>query len=167
MISNEQTLYLSLCLSVSNLFGISFSHRRTQQTKLFQQTTQKEKEGKNGATVVAFTNALSHKNTFYPSQLDTTSFLNGPIPASFCLFSLFSHYNFNKTNWKKHRWCAWDSNLGLQDGRRRQNHGAMAATQTITLPLIYNTHPHSLFICWLRHRKISFYYPSSNNRARG
>ena len=23
---------------------------------------------------------------------------NGPIPASFCLFSLFSHYNFNNTN---------------------------------------------------------------------
>ena len=26
-------------------------------------------------------------------------FKNGPIPASFCLFSLFSRYNFN-TNWK-------------------------------------------------------------------
>ena len=51
-------------------------------------------------------------------------FLNGPIPASFCLFSLFSWYNFNNTNW----WCAWDSNPGPQDGRRRQNHGAMAAT---------------------------------------
>ena len=53
----------------------------------------------------------------------------GPIPASLCLFLLFSRYNFNNTNWKKHRWCAWDSNLGPQDGRRRQNHGAMAATQ--------------------------------------
>ena len=53
-------------------------------------------------------------------------FKNGPIPASFCLFWIFS-YNFN-TNWKKHRWCAWDSNLGPQDGRRRRNHGAMAAT---------------------------------------
>ena len=29
---------------------------------------------------------------------------------------------------KKQWWCAWDSNLGPQDGRRRQNHGAMAAT---------------------------------------
>ena len=45
----------------------------------------------------------------------------------FCLFLFFSRYNFN-TNWKKRRWCAWDSNLGPQDGRRRQNHGAMAAT---------------------------------------
>ena len=54
---------------------------------------------------------------------------NGPIPASFCLFSSFSHYNFNNTNWKKHSWCAWDSNPGPQDGRRRRNHGAMAATQ--------------------------------------
>ena len=41
-----------------------------------------------------------------------------------CLFSFFSCYNFN-TNWKKHRWCAWDSNPGLQDGRRRRNHRAM------------------------------------------
>ena len=43
------------------------------------------------------------------------------------LFSFISHYNFN-TNWIKHRWCAWDSNPQLQNGRRRQNHGAMAAT---------------------------------------
>ena len=49
---------------------------------------------------------------------------NWPIPASFCLFSFFSCYNFN-TNWKKCRWCAWDSNLGPQDGRRRWNHWAM------------------------------------------
>ena len=56
-------------------------------------------------------------------------FLNGPILASFCLFSLFSWYNFNNTNWKKHRWSAWDMNPGPQDGRHRQNHGAMAATR--------------------------------------
>ena len=47
-------------------------------------------------------------------------FKNGPIPASFCLFSFFSRYNFNRR-------CAWDSNPGPQDGRCRQNHGAMAA----------------------------------------
>ena len=46
---------------------------------------------------------------------------NEQIPASFCLFLSFSRYNFNTINWKKHRWCAWDLNLGLQDGRRRQN----------------------------------------------
>ena len=28
---------------------------------------------------------------------------------------------------KKHRWCAWDSNPGPQDGRRRRNHVAVAA----------------------------------------
>ena len=27
----------------------------------------------------------------------------------------------------KNRWCVWDSNPGPQDGRRRLNHGAMAA----------------------------------------
>ena len=26
------------------------------------------------------------------------------------------------------RWCSWDSKAGPQDGRCRQNHGAMAAT---------------------------------------
>ena len=55
-------------------------------------------------------------------------FLNGPIPASFCLFSFFSHSNSNdKYKLKKHRWCAWDSNPGRQDGRRRRIHWAMAA----------------------------------------
>ena len=48
---------------------------------------------------------------------------SGPIPASFCLFSLFSQYNFNNTYWKKRRWCGWDLNPGPQDGRRRQNYG--------------------------------------------
>ena len=65
-----------------------------------------------------------------PSALapnDAFSFKNGPIPASFCLFSFFSQYNFN-TNWKKRRWCPWDLNLGPQDGRHRWNHKAMAAT---------------------------------------
>ena len=54
-------------------------------------------------------------------------FSNGPIPAPFCLFLSFSCYNFNNTNWIKQRWCAWDLNPGLQDGRRRRNHQAMAA----------------------------------------
>ena len=54
--------------------------------------------------------------------------INGPIPASFCIFLLFPHYNFNNTNWEKHKWCPWDLNPGPQDGRRRRHHGAMAAT---------------------------------------
>ena len=45
----------------------------------------------------------------------------------FCLFSYFSHYNFNKTNLKKHRWCGWDSNPWPQEGRRTQFHRAVAA----------------------------------------
>ena len=64
---------------------------------------------------------------------------NGPIPASFCFFPLFSHYNFNNTNWKTRRWCAWDLNPGPQDGRRRWNHGAMAATQwSVWWPFHFN-----------------------------
>ena len=50
------------------------------------------------------------------------------------LFRLFlsfpdSNINFNNTNWKKSRWCAWDLNLGPQDGVHRHNHRAMAAAQ--------------------------------------
>ena len=45
----------------------------------------------------------------------------------FHLFSSFSHsnINFNNTNWEKKIWCARYSNPGQQDGRSRQNHGAM------------------------------------------
>ena len=50
-------------------------------------------------------------------------FFNGPNPASFCLFSFFSHdkYSTNLTI------IAWDSNPGRQDGRPRRIHWAMAA----------------------------------------
>ena len=65
-------------------------------------------------------------------------FKNEPIPASFCLFLSFSRYNFN-TNWKKCRWCAWDLNPGPQDGRRRRNHWAMAATLNVTCLAIPKT----------------------------
>ena len=74
-----------------------------------------------------------HQQPHLPTDLYTCMwffififFKNGPIPASYCLFLLFSRYNFNK--WKKRRWSAWDSNPEPQDGRRRRNHGAMAAT---------------------------------------
>ena len=68
---------------------------------------------------------------------------NGTIPVSF-LFSSFSHFNFNNTNWKKLRWRAWDSNLRLQDARRRQNHRAMAADHCLFCyrpPPIRRSHP--------------------------
>ena len=42
------------------------------------------------------------------------------------LFFLFSFFDKYSTNFdyksKKCRWCAWDSNLGWQDVRRRQIH---------------------------------------------
>ena len=60
-------------------------------------------------------------------------FKNGPIPTCFCLFSSFSRYNFNITNWKKHRWCALDLALVPQDGRCRRNHGAMATAPNTVL----------------------------------
>ena len=45
----------------------------------------------------------------------------------FCLFLSSSLYNFSNTNWKKHRWCAWDANPQPQDRRHRWNLWAMAA----------------------------------------
>ena len=46
-----------------------------------------------------------------------------------CLFSSFSHYNSNNTNWR----CASDSNPRLQDGRQRRYHGAMVASTNRTV----------------------------------
>ena len=63
--------------------------------------------------------ALSLSFCLYLTQM-------GQSRPLFCLFSSFSSYNFNNTNWKKHRLYAWDSNPGLKDGRRRQNHRTMA-----------------------------------------
>ena len=54
-----------------------------------------------------------------------------------CLFSSISHsyinylLNCNNINWKQHRWCAWDCNPGLNDVRRRRNHGALVAALEI------------------------------------
>ena len=42
------------------------------------------------------------------------------------IFVFSTRYNLN---WKKRRWCAWDSNPGWQDGRRERIHRAMAAPQ--------------------------------------
>ena len=40
---------------------------------------------------------------------------NGLLPASFLSFSHSNfNYNFNNANWRKRRWCAWDSNPGCR-----------------------------------------------------
>ena len=61
---------------------------------------------------------------------DLYFFKMGQSRPLFRLFSSFSHsnYNSNNTYWKKRCQCARTSNLGPQDGRRRQNHRAIAAT---------------------------------------
>ena len=57
----------------------------------------------------------------------------GQSRPPFSLFSSYSHcnnnnsFNCNNINWRKHRWFALESNPGPHDGRRRWNHGAMAA----------------------------------------
>ena len=40
--------------------------------------------------------------------------------------------------WLKHRWCAWDSNPGKQDGRRRWIHWAKAAVNDSCLVGVTN-----------------------------
>ena len=75
-------------------------------------------------------------------------FKNWPIPASFGLFSFFSRYNFN-TNWKKDRWCAWDSNPGSQDERCRWNHRAMAATQKQNVTILLLLYKHGSSLPWM------------------
>ena len=52
---------------------------------------------------------------------------NGPNPVLFLFIFVFLSLQFQHYKFKKHRWCAWDSNLWSQDGRRRLNHGAIAA----------------------------------------
>ena len=91
---------------------------------------------------------LSLNNCLGPGNAIMFFFIkNEPIPASFwfifVLFSLQFQYKL-----KKHRWCAWDSNPGTQDGRRRRNHGAMAATQFFIslFPFLFQLFPSVIFI---------------------
>ena len=48
----------------------------------------------------------------------TTFFQNGPSRPLFVYFRSFL-VTISIQNGKKRRWCAWDSNLGPQNGRRR------------------------------------------------
>ena len=98
------------------------------------------------------TDEQTHKKSpLYYLRVWAEFYKNGPIPASFCLFSFFSHYNFNNTNWKKHRWCAWDSNPRPIDGRCRRYHGAMAAApwSEIFIPC-FSTFSFTTWACFAR-----------------
>ena len=44
-------------------------------------------------------------------------------PLFLFIFIFSTCYNLN---WKKRRWCAWESNPGRQDGRRKRIHSATA-----------------------------------------
>ena len=41
-------------------------------------------------------------------------FLNGLILSSSLFIFVFSTWHNSNINWRKHRWCAWDSNPGWQ-----------------------------------------------------
>ena len=66
-------------------------------------------------------------------MLPNAIFKNGPIFLFiFVLFSLQFQYKL-----KKRRLCAWDSNLGMQDGMRIRNHRAMAAPHILTIQKVF------------------------------
>ena len=91
-------------------------------------------------------NSLSTYASWHFQRSIYMVFLMSQSRPLFCLFLLFSCYNFN-TNWKKHRWCAWDLNPGPQDGSCRRNHGAMAATQCLTF---FHTLAQTLFFWFIQ-----------------
>ena len=105
-----------------------------------------------------------------------TIFLNGPTPASsICLFFLkmgqsrplfqfifvFSiWYNLNSNfNWKKRRWCAWDSNPGRQDGRRKWIHWAMAAPLYLFIFVFLNKHHYNYYNKYMWKMSIQYTVP--------
>ena len=53
----------------------------------------------------------------------------------------------------KHRWHAWESNPGRQDGRRRRIHWAMAAPQFSALYKKLSLLPDTIFSQWRRRRR--------------
>ena len=80
-------------------------------------------------------------------------------PLFLFIFVLFTFqfkwqiYNLNNINWKKRRWCAWDSNPGRQDGRRRQIHWAIAAP--LVTAFFHNETPHQAQKLW-PHFRLSY-----------
>ena len=85
-------------------------------------------------------------------------FLNGPILASFLFIFIFSTLH-NSINWWKHRWCAWDSNPGWQDGRRSpwRLMFLVSAVKTSFLNLIY--HRAWYFFKWANPASFVYFRP--------
>ena len=75
---------------------------------------------------------------------------------------LFVYFRpFRITNWKKHRWCAWDSNPGLQVGRGRQINWAMAASPRKTM-----FHPNKFEPSWTDDTKARhFMFDKTDNNS--
>ena len=93
-------------------------------------------------------NLFRHKNQNSKSGSNGVMFLKiwaNPGLFSFIFVPFTSQINYKL---KKRWWSAWDSNPGPQDGRRRRNHGAMAATHR------WNVRPHNyqLNSSWFCHQ---------------
>ena len=61
---------------------------------------------------------------------------NGPLFVYFRSFDIpiqMTNIQFEQYKLKKHRWCAWDSNPGHQDGMHKRIHWAMATPLSWTL----------------------------------
>ena len=74
---------------------------------------------------------------FLPPPDSLLFIFNGQISAFFLFIFVFSTLH-NWINWWKCRWCAWDSNLGQQNGRHRWIQWAMAHPTLFYLICVLN-----------------------------
>ena len=82
-----------------------------------------------GRSFKASTIVIYDSNVFFKKWANPSLFLF--IFVHFTFEINWQIYSLNYNNWKKHRWCTWDSNPGRQDGRLRQIHWTMAAPLTL------------------------------------
>ena len=85
------------------------------------------------------------------AQKHKCCFFKWANPGPFLVyFRLFHMTQINLLNWKKRRWCAWDSNPGREDGRCRQIHWAMVALPCIRVVINEGT-----IFCWMLNKPSS------------
>ena len=84
---------------------------------------------RDNVTLTKFVSKCELQKKFY-NEILLKIWTNPCLFLFICIHVLFQYQlQFQNYKLKKHRWCAWDSNPGLQVGRRRWNHGAMAAAR--------------------------------------
>ena len=90
--------------------------------------------------------SFHHPVTFLQNEPNRASFL-----FIFILFTWQIQQKFDY-KWLNHRWCAWDSNPGGQNGRCREIHWAIEAPHILLLIPLWHSHirTHQRRRCWNR-----------------